>query len=124
MSSPVASGRHLSKFEKRPKMPRPTALFSLNLMQCQISLQISRVKNSGNVFELSGAAFRLAPPYGVFLVFNISGTARSSNFKMLHNVVLDSLDRKRRHHLLSVGSKSHKRVHFGACSDCDFSIAD
>ena len=52
----------LSKFEK-PKMHHPTALFALS-MQCQWSLQISRVKNIGNVLELSGVAFRLAPPHG------------------------------------------------------------
>ena len=31
-------------------------------------LQISRVKNIGNVFELIGVAFHLAPPYGGLLV--------------------------------------------------------
>ena len=62
--SSAASGRHLSKFEKRPKMPHPMTLFALSLMQCQRRLQISRVKNIGNVFELRGVAFRLAPPYG------------------------------------------------------------
>ena len=55
------SGRHLSKFEKRLKMPRPTALFALSLMQCQRRLQISRVKNIGNVFELIDVAFHLSP---------------------------------------------------------------
>ena len=61
MTLPAASGRHLWKFEKRPKMPHWMALFALNLMQCQRGLEISRVKNVGNVFELSGVAFRLAP---------------------------------------------------------------
>ena len=58
MTSP-ASGRHISKFEKRPKMPHSTALFEFSLMQCQRRPRISRVKNIGNVFELSGVAFRL-----------------------------------------------------------------
>ena len=68
MTSPAASGQHLSKFEKRAKIPHPTALFAFNLMQCQRGLQISRAKNIVNVFELSSVAFRLAPPYGGFLV--------------------------------------------------------
>ena len=68
MTSPVVSGRHLSTFEKRPKMPHPTALFALSLIQCQRRLQISRVKNIGNVSILSGVAFRLAPPHGGLLV--------------------------------------------------------
>ena len=38
------------------------------LMQRQKCLQIYRVKNIGSVFELSGAAFRLAPAYGGLLV--------------------------------------------------------
>ena len=37
-------------------------------MQCQRRRQISRVNNIGNVFELIGVAFRLAPPYGGILV--------------------------------------------------------
>ena len=37
-------------------------------MQRQTRLQISRVKNVGNVFELSDVAFRLAPPYGGLLI--------------------------------------------------------
>ena len=37
-------------------------------MQCQKRLQTSRVKNIDNVLEKSGVAFRLAPPYGWFLV--------------------------------------------------------
>ena len=49
-------------------MPHPTALFALSVLHCQRRLQISRVKNIGNVFELSGEAFRLAPLYGGFLV--------------------------------------------------------
>ena len=36
-------------------------LFALCLVQCQRRLQISDVKNIGNVVELSGVAFRLAP---------------------------------------------------------------
>ena len=67
MTSPAASQRHLSKFEKRPpKMPHPTTLFALSLMQCQRRLQISRVKNIGNIIELRGMAFCLVPPYGKF----------------------------------------------------------
>ena len=50
------------------KMSHPTVLFALSLMQCQRRLQISRVKNIGNVFELSGVAFCPAPPYGGLLV--------------------------------------------------------
>ena len=33
----AASGRYLSRFEKRPKMPHPTSLFALSIMQCQLS---------------------------------------------------------------------------------------
>ena len=36
-------------------------------MQCQRRLQIYRLKNIDEVFELSGVAFRLAPPYGWLL---------------------------------------------------------
>ena len=68
MTSSAAFGQHLLKFKKRPKMQHPTTLFALSLMQCQMGSYISRVKNIGNVFELSGVVFRLAPPYGGFLV--------------------------------------------------------
>ena len=68
MTSPAASGRHLSKFVKRPKMPHPTALFAFSLMQCKRRLQISRAKNIGNVFESSGVSFRTPQPYGGLLV--------------------------------------------------------
>ena len=51
------------EFEKRSKMPHPTALFALSQLQCQMRLQISRAKNIANVFEMSGVAFRLAPLY-------------------------------------------------------------
>ena len=44
-------------------MPHPTALFALSQMRCQRRLQISQEKNIGNVFELSGMAFRLALHY-------------------------------------------------------------
>ena len=44
--------------------------FALNLMQCQRRLQIYRVTNIGNVFELSGMAFRLATPYGGLLLLS------------------------------------------------------
>ena len=73
MTSQAASGLRLSKFEKRRKMPHPTALLALILMQCQRSVQISRVRNIGNVFELSGVAFRIAPPYGGFLLQEVHG---------------------------------------------------
>ena len=49
MISPPASGWHLTKFEKRPKMPNMAALLALSLMQCQRRLKISRVKNIRNV---------------------------------------------------------------------------
>ena len=49
-------------------MPHATALFALSLTQYQRRLHISRVKNIGNVFELSGVAFRPAAPYGGLLV--------------------------------------------------------
>ena len=51
-------------------MLHPTALFALSLVQCQGRLQISRVKNIYNVFELSGVAFLLAPHYGGLLVLH------------------------------------------------------
>ena len=59
-TSLAASGRHLSRFEERQYTPHPTALFALSLMQCERPLQISRVKNIGNVLEYSGVTFRLA----------------------------------------------------------------
>ena len=46
-------------------MPHPTALLALSLIQWPRRLQISRVKNFGNVSEISGVSFRLAPPYGL-----------------------------------------------------------
>ena len=49
-------------------MPHLTALFALGLMQYQRRLQIYRLKDIGNVIELSGVAFRLAPPHGGLLV--------------------------------------------------------
>ena len=36
MTLPAASGRHLSMFEKWPKMPHVTALFALTIVQCSI----------------------------------------------------------------------------------------
>ena len=42
----------------------PAALFPLNLMHCQMHLQISRVRNIGNVYKLSSVAFCLVPPTG------------------------------------------------------------
>ena len=41
--------------------------FTLSVMQCQRSLQISQIKNTGTVFKLSRLEFRLALPYGVLL---------------------------------------------------------
>ena len=49
-------------------MPHPTALFALSLIQRQVHLQISRVRNIGNVFNLSGVVFRIGAPYGGLLV--------------------------------------------------------
>ena len=57
MTWPAASGRHLSKFEKGPKMSHRTVLFA-SLMQYQGRLKISRVKHICNVFELSDVSFR------------------------------------------------------------------
>ena len=51
MTSIAASGRHLSRFETRPKMPHPTALLALSITLCQRRLQISQVKNIGNVLD-------------------------------------------------------------------------
>ena len=52
------------------------ALFASSLMHCQRRLQISRVKNIGNVSRLKRRAFRLASPYGglrfLSFSFNIS----------------------------------------------------
>ena len=69
MTQPTTSGRHLSRFEIRPKITHPMALFALNQMQCQRRLQISRTKNIGNVLEQGGVAFRLAPSHGGLLVY-------------------------------------------------------
>ena len=65
MTSPAASGRRLSRFEKRRKIPLPTALFTLSIMQrcimqCQRRLQIYRVKNIAT-FEIK-AAWHFAHP--------------------------------------------------------------
>ena len=51
-------------------MTHPTAdgLFAFGLMRCKRRVQISPVKSIGNVFELSGVAFCLAPPNGGLLV--------------------------------------------------------
>ena len=73
MTSPGASGRHLSDLEKRPKMPHPTALFALNIMQCRGRLQNFRAKHFDNAFELSGVAFRLAVPDGGLFVLTCMG---------------------------------------------------
>ena len=58
--------------------------------------------------------------------FKISETVRASGFTIHHRggSPRESLhyDRKWRHKLLPVGSKSHKRVNVGPCSDRDFSI--
>ena len=74
MTSPAASGRHLSKFEKRPKMPHPTALFALSLMQRQRRLQIYRVKISATFSNQ--AAWRFTYPYlmvGFLSLFSAEG---------------------------------------------------
>ena len=101
MKSSATFGRHLSKFEKRAKMPPPTAVSYFTI-----------------------AAFSL--PRQLYLVLNIPETTWDSNFKIYQNVALDSrslhLDRKQSHQLLSVGRKSHKRVHFVPCSGRDCSI--
>ena len=89
MTAPAASSQHLSKFEKRLQMSHPTALFALSLMQCQRRLQISRLKNISNVFELSGVAFRLALPYG--FLFNKSDNIRRK--VCLHNLTLHRIFR-------------------------------
>ena len=34
----------------------------LSVIQCQMRLQISQLKNIGSIFELSGVTFRLDPP--------------------------------------------------------------
>ena len=60
-------------------MPLPTALFTLGLIQCQRRLHISKVENIGNVFELSGVAFRLAPPYGGLIVRRETQGTKTSN---------------------------------------------
>ena len=70
LTSPAACGLHLLKFKKRPKMSYLTALFALSLMQCQRRVQISRVKNIGNVFQLSSLTFHLAPLYGRLRVYS------------------------------------------------------
>ena len=45
-------------------------------MQCQRRLQSFLVNNIGNVFEQSGVAFRLVPPYDVLLVSLIASNDR------------------------------------------------
>ena len=45
----------------------------ISVLQRHRRLQISRVKNIGRVFESSGVAFRLVPPYGGLLVSNEYG---------------------------------------------------
>ena len=48
--------------------PETLRFCALSIMECQRRVQISRLKNIGGVFELSGMAFRLAPAYGGLLV--------------------------------------------------------
>ena len=50
-------------------MPHPTALFALSIMQCQMHIRISRVKNIGNVcFRLKQRGVSPTPRYGALLV--------------------------------------------------------
>ena len=70
-----ASGRHLSRLEKRPKMPHPTDLFALSIMQCGIKLNAApkafpnfSSEEYPQRFEQRGVAFLLAPSYDGLLV--------------------------------------------------------
>ena len=75
MTSPAASGRHLSRFEKRPKMPHPTALFALSIMQCGIKPNaVSKASSNLSSEEyMQHVRTKLrgvspSPPYSGFLV--------------------------------------------------------
>ena len=58
--------------------------------------------------------------------FNISETVKASNFKIYHRIALDSLyiftGNDVTIYILPVGSKSHKRIHFGSSLGHNFSI--
>ena len=60
------------------------------------------------------------------LSWNILESTKAITFKIYHRVAIDRhylyFDQKWRHRH-EVGSKSHKRVHFGSCSGRDFLIA-
>ena len=120
MMSPAASDRHLSGFEKRPKMPHPTTLFALSLVHCQRRLHISRVKNISKVLEESGVSFRLAPPYGGLLVL------RHFGFQMVLRTKTNYFWNISRERLVTVASfwwwlHWDTRTHFLAatCTKCD-----
>ena len=81
-TSLAASGRHLSRFEKRRKMPHPTALFALSIthcciMQCQRRLQISRVTKSITC-EIK-AAWRFAQPHLMVGFLSATANDRTTN---------------------------------------------
>ena len=75
MTSPAAFVRHLSKFEKRPKMPHPNGFVCIKsnaVSKASSNFSSEEYRNIGNVFELSGVAFCLALPYTGLLVPLIS----------------------------------------------------
>ena len=53
----------------------------VSVLRRQRRLQISRVKNIGGVFELSGVAFRLVPSYGGILVLYLAPLSSPSRGK-------------------------------------------
>ena len=68
MTSPAASGPYLSKFEKRPKMPHPMALFALSLAVSKSSsnfpkkIPFQNHQKHDSRCGMSDVAFRTAPP--------------------------------------------------------------
>ena len=61
----------------------------------------------------------------VFLGWDVSKTIRASNFKICHIAALDChciFERKWRHDLLLVSSKTHKRARLRSCSGRHFTI--
>ena len=65
-ASPTTSGRKLQR--KTVEIAASDGLVCIKSNERRSRIQISRVKNIGNVFELSGLALRLAQPYGGPLV--------------------------------------------------------
>ena len=95
MTSPAASSRHLSRFEKRTKMPHATALFALSIMQCGIKPNAVLKASSNLLSEEYRQRFRTkrpGAPYSLTLWWascsKISLSTRSAFLNWNSNVFL------------------------------------